>query len=360
MTKLHISSTLSLPIDFVTSTQAILAKKGSGKSYTASVQAEEMLAADQQIVAIDPTGAWWGLRSSADGKSSGFPIAVLGGEHGDVPLEATAGEVIADAIVCEHFSAVLDLRLFRKAEANRFMAVFLETLYRRNRDALHVFIDEADTVAPQKPFGDQARTLGATDDLVRRGRNRGIGVTLITQRPQVLNKNVLSQVDMLTSLRMNHPKDLAAIREWVEVHADLGQAKDMIASLPALPIGEAWVWAPASDVFERVKIRRRTTFDSGRTPKAGERAGSPRVLAPIDIAQLGKTIAETAERARANDPAELRAKIAELEKRLAERPAPAVETKIIERRILSEVELARLAKVVAATEAVIDRLDDVS
>ena len=33
----------SLPIELVTSTQAILARKRSGKSYTASVQAEELL-----------------------------------------------------------------------------------------------------------------------------------------------------------------------------------------------------------------------------------------------------------------------------------------------------------------------------
>jgi DNA helicase HerA-like ATPase len=58
MTKLKISPTLSLPLAaFVTSTQAILAKKGSGKSYTASVEAEELLEARQQIVAIDPTGS---------------------------------------------------------------------------------------------------------------------------------------------------------------------------------------------------------------------------------------------------------------------------------------------------------------
>jgi hypothetical protein len=317
---LKISNTFSLPLDFVTSTQAILAKKGSGKSYTASVQAEELLTAHQQIIAIDPTGSWSGLRTSADGRAPGFPIAVLGGEHGDVALEPLAGEVIADAIAADHFSAIIDLSLFRKGEALRFMATFLETLYRKNREALHVFIDEADVVAPQKTFGpDEARVLGATEDIVRRGRIRGIGCTLITQRPQVLNKNVLSQVDMLTALRMNHPKDLGAIREWVAVHGDEAQAKRMLADLPALPIGDAWVWAPASDIFERVTIRRRTTFDSGRTPKAGERRVAPRVLAAVDIAKLGATIAATVQRVKESDPKALKARVAELERQLAER-----------------------------------------
>ena len=86
--KLHIAETLDLPIDAVTQTFAILAKRGAGKSYTASVMAEEMLKAGQTIIALDPTGAWWGLRSQ-------FPVVIFGGEHADVPLEESAGEVVA-------------------------------------------------------------------------------------------------------------------------------------------------------------------------------------------------------------------------------------------------------------------------
>ena len=76
MTKqLHISEDLALPIEFVTQTQAILARKRVGKSYTASVQAEEMLRLQQQVLVIDYTGAWWGLRAGANGKAEGgYPI----------------------------------------------------------------------------------------------------------------------------------------------------------------------------------------------------------------------------------------------------------------------------------------------
>lgn len=360
---------MSLPLDeFVTKTQAILAKKGSGKSYTASVQAEELLELRQQVVAIDPTGAWWGLRSPAPGTRAGYPIAVLGGEHGDVPLEVTAGEVIADAIASEHFSAILDLSLFRKGELRQFMTAFLETLYRRNREAMHLFIDEADVVAPQKPMGDEARLLGACEDIVRRGRIRGIGCTLITQRPQVLNKNVLSQVDMLTALRMNHPKDLGAIREWVDVHGVEADAKRMIADLPALPIGEAWVWAPATDLFQRVKIRERYSFDSGRTPKHGERVAPPKTFAAVDIAKLGAAITATVERAKDNDPKALRAKVAELEKDVTrmkaaalERPtAKALPPKVVEKPVITDAQLARIEKLVIGAGEMTARASEIS
>lgn len=330
---LKIADNLNLPPDFITSTQAILARKGSGKSYTASVQAEELLKAGHQVVVIDPTGAWWGLRGSADGKGEGFPIAVLGGEHGDVPLQTTAGEVIADAIATEHFSAVIDLSLFRKGEAVSFMTAFLETLYRRNREALHLFVDEADAYAAQKPQKGAERCLGAIEDVVRRGRIRGIGCTLITQRPAVLNKNVLTQCEMLGCLRMSHPLDIDAVMEWVNVHADEDTADAMIESLPDLPIGTAWFWNPGHALFKRVEVRKRITFDSGATPKAGQRVAVPKTLAAVDIQKLGAAIAATVEKAKENDTRALRAEIAKLKAELAKKAKTEV------REVVKEVQV---------------------
>ena len=71
MTNLRIAKNFTLPRDAVTQTFAILSKRGSGKTYLASVMAEEMLERGLHIAVVDPTGAWWGLRSSADGKSDG-------------------------------------------------------------------------------------------------------------------------------------------------------------------------------------------------------------------------------------------------------------------------------------------------
>lgn len=324
---LRIAEDLTLPMDLVTWTQAILGKKGKGKTYKGSVQCEEMLEHGQQVVVMDPTGAWWGLRSSADGKDVGYGVTIFGGKHADVPLESTAGEVLANAIIADGFSAIIDLTAFTKGEEQRFCSAFLETLYRKNEKPLHLFLDEADVFAPQKPFGDEARTLGACQSIVRRGRIKGIGCTMITQRPQVLNKDVLSQVDVLTVLGMNHPKDIGAIDEWIAVHGDTKLAKEMMVSLPSLPRGDAWVWAPANDIFKRVTYRDRRTFDSGRTPKAGEKFSAPKVLAHVDLERLGETIKSTVERAKANDPKELRKRLAAAEARIAELESmPAVNT----------------------------------
>ena len=354
---IRIASLLALPMSFITSTQAILAKKRRGKSYTAQVEAEELLELGQQIVVLDPTGAWWGLRSAADGKSTGYPITIFGGDHGDVPLEATSGEALAHAIVTERFSAVIDLSLLRKNERLRFAADFLETLYRLNRQALHLFIDEADSFIPQKTFTpEQARCLGAGDELVRRGGIKGIGVTMISQRPQVVNKDVLSQIDMLIVLQMNHPKDLNAIEDWVVEHVNKDTAREMLASLPALPIGHAWVWAPEAKIFQRIEVRKKRTFDSGRTPKAGERLKPPKKLAKVDLERLGKTLSAAVEEAKANDPKSLRARVVELQKEVV--AAKKAKEKIIVKNveIVKPADLRRLEALVKKIDKLILRI----
>ena len=367
--KLRISDTLTLGADFVTSTQAILAQKGKGKSYAAAVEAEEMLEAGQLVVIIDPTDAHYGLRSSPDGRSVGYPIAVFGGDHGDVQLEPGGGAVLAEAIVRERFSAIICTETMTKGEELRFVGDFLETLYRKNREAMHLIIDEADIFASQQPFGGEMKTCGATDDIVRRGRKKGIGCTLVTQRASVLNKNVLSQADMLVALGCSHPLDMDAIDKWVRRNADPKLATEMMQSLPSLPRGEAWVWNPSAHLFKRIVIRQRHTFDSGATPKAGEKKREPKILAPVDIARLGQSMADAVQRQRENDPKALKAEVTRLKKandelaagaersikkQLERGPAKIVEkTKIVERAILKDGQLARIEKVIARTERVI-------
>ena len=75
----------TIPLEIMATHVAIVGKTGSGKTYTAKGLVERLLEANRRVIVLDPTGAWWGLRSKADG-APGFPIPVLGGEHGDVPL----------------------------------------------------------------------------------------------------------------------------------------------------------------------------------------------------------------------------------------------------------------------------------
>lgn len=322
MKTLKISKDISLPTDVVTQTIAILAKRRAGKSYTMRKLVEELLENEQQVVLVDPKGDQWGIRSSADGKAPGYPIVILGGEHGDAPLEASAGEVVAKLVVEERVSILLDLSTFRKHEIATFMAIFLETLYRLKareeyRTPVMLVIDEADAIAPQKPQKGEERMLGAADDIVRRGGQRGIGCALITQRSAVLNKNVLTQAQMLIVLRTIAPQDLAAMRAWIEVHGTVEEGKEMMESLPSLPVGDAWFWSPGwpttEGIFKRSHVLPITTFDSGATPAPGVKKVVPKNLADVDLEALKKQMSATIEKAKNDDPKLLRKRITELE-----------------------------------------------
>jgi len=326
---LRIAPNLSLPDEAVTQTFAILAKRGVGKTYTASVMVEEMLKSNLHVIVIDPIGVWWGLRAAANGKDAGLQIIIAGGDHADIPLEPSAGEKLAELVVENRLSIVLDLSLFRKNEQVKFMTDFAETLYRKNRNAVHVVLDEADAFAPQRPMPNENRMLGAIEDIVRRGRARGIGVTMITQRPSVLNKNVLTQIEVLVALRLTAPLDQKAIDEWIKTHAEEGQREQFMTSLPSLPIGTAWFWSPGwLDIFRKVKVRTRETLDSSSTPKVGQRIREPQKLADVDLEKIKKLIADTVERVEGNDPKALKKKIIELERQLATKKTDTIITQV--------------------------------
>lgn len=170
------------------------------------------------------------------------------------------------------------------------------------------------------------------EDLVRRGRARGLGITLVTQRAAVLNKDVLTQAEVMVALRTIAPQDRDAIDAWIRVHGSPEQREELMTSLPSLPVGTAWFWSPGwLDVFARVQVRRRETFDSSATPKVGQRPKAPGKLAEVDIEKLRERLAATIERAKADDPRELRRRIAELEKELRSRPTETKVEKVVER-----------------------------
>ncbi len=268
MSELKISENLSLPKESATWVLAYLAKRGAGKTYNAAVQAEEMLKANIPIGVIDGMGIWWGLRVSNDGKGSGLPIVVFGGEHADLPLNPDKATEMAKAIVESNISFVLDLSGFSKNVMRKIVQAFLDELYRINRVVRHVFIEEADMFAPQKPFGPEAiMCFSSVDNFIRRGGNHNLGCTLITQRTAVLNKDVLTQADCLVILRTLAPQDKEAIQAWVkeQTEEDKDKLKVFYDSLNDLENGEAWVWHPEKPaIYCRIKYRQRETFHATR------------------------------------------------------------------------------------------------
>jgi hypothetical protein len=354
MAGLRIAPGLHLDPDYVGGgTFALLAKKGAGKTYTGRVMAEEFWKAKVPFVVLDPMGAWWGLRSSADGAGEGIPVAIFGGEHADAPLERGGGQVLADLVVDEGLSMVLDMKTLGSRAAEReFAKAFLERLYRRNRELVHLFMDEADLFAPQKPQAGDQPLLGVTENIVRRGRNAGIGITLITQRPAVLNKDVLTQVDGLVAMRITGLTDRNAIDDWVRGHDDPELAAKVKPTLAGLANGECWWWVPELDVLKQVQVRASETFDSSPTRRRGDKRREPKSFADVDMAAIEKTMAATIERAKASDPKELRAEVARLKRELDQRPTEQVEKiEYVDVPVMKDEHVSQLEDAVEALSA---------
>ncbi|MEW6307272.1 MAG: DUF87 domain-containing protein [Verrucomicrobiota bacterium] len=320
-TELHLAPELALPIpiDAATQTFAFIARKGAGKTYAAGKLAEELLGAGVQVVVLDTVGNWYGLRIAADGKGDGFDIPVLGGLRGDIPLEISAGGLVADLVADTGRSVIIDISQFSISDYKRFATSFAEQLWQRKKaehhpTPLHLVIEESQTIIPQFVGKDDARMVGIFERIVRLGRNYGIGVSMITQRPQSVNKEALTQTECLVVLQVNGTHERKAIGDWI-VHQ--GMDEKLVDQLPSLPVGTAFVWSPQwLGIFQRVQIGRKRTLDTSATPKVGEKRVR-RELKPLDLAQLQERMQEVTERHKQNDPAELKKQIRELERRLS-------------------------------------------
>jgi hypothetical protein len=332
---IRLAQNLDLPLDVAATASAIVGIRGTGKTNTATVIVEQLAAHGQRSIIIDPLDVWWGLKSSADGKSAGLPVVVFGGPHGDLPLNDDDGDRIAEALATERVTAVLSLRHLRKGAQERFVTAFAERLYHlkgkaENRDRVLIAIDEASAFIPQQVTAGSARMVGAIEDLVRRGRASGIGVLLIDQRAASVNKNVLTQCELLIAHRQTHNLDRTAIRTWVEGNDSTGKAsKALFDTLAGIgqgdAIGEAWIWSPLFDLFERIRVNKRSTFDSSATPKAGAAPVVPTQMAAPDLDAL-RALLEHQEDLAKEDPkgkasskelAELRRELVEAKREIA-------------------------------------------
>lgn len=359
MKHLKIAEGLTFPIDAVTQTMAAIGRRGAGKTYLATMMAEQMLDVGAQFIGLDPVGNWWGLRVDADGKSKGKEIFVIGGEHGDVPLVPEAGARIARLLVEKRISAILDLTNFRIGERKRFAAEFAEEFFhlkKSQRSPVHLAIEEAQVFIPQRPMPDEARMLGAFESIVRIGRNYGIGSTLITQRPQSVNKEVLSQVECLCVLQVNGTHERKALEDWVQ---EAGADRTLVGELPGLHRGEGYVWSPSwLRIFKKVRFNKKTTLDTSATPEVGHETMSA-TLSEVDVEALKTDLSEVIKKAQEDDPKALKRRIAELER---QKPIPAVkaEIKTVERAVLKDSQISRLQAESERLQKIADKCKEVA
>lgn len=316
--KIEFAEGLSLPIDAATQTFGILARKRGGKSFAAGKLVEGFYENDVQFVIISPVPNWYGLRLAADGKKPGLDVPILGGLRGDIPLSADAGKLIADTVVDTGRSFVLDVSQFSLGERKRFVTAFGEQLWQRQKGLhdprpIHIVLEEAQLFIPQNPMPDERHMLGIWTEIVRLGGNVGIGITIISQRPQSVAKEALTQVECLVVLQVSGVPEKKALKEWI---VEKGLDLNLLDELPSMKTGEAYIWSPQwLQHLGRHKVLPKWTFDSGATPKVGVKRIQAE-LKPIDLEALKAQMSETVKKVEENDPSALKKRVRELEHQL--------------------------------------------
>jgi len=254
MSVLNLGPELTIPLeDVVGQCVAILGIRGSGKSNTAGVIFEELLQAHYPMSLVDIDGEYFGLKEKYE------VLVVGGGDHADVELNmATAGEV-ADLSLREGVPVILDVSDMLSDERERFVFDYLTRVWAlagRLRTPYMIGIEECHEFIPQ---GVRTPLKDVIARIALRGRKRGLGAVVISQRSAKVEKDVLTQAGMLFLHRVVHEADMRVYGEllpWRKL-----EAKETVSKLG---IGECIFMSGAA--VRKVKVRVRHTFHGGYTP----------------------------------------------------------------------------------------------
>lgn len=248
---------------------AILGIKGSGKSNTAAVLMEELLAAGIPICVVDIAGEYHTLKEkfeniSVVGKSLKADI--------DVPLSPDNARDIAEKIYTNGFSSVVDISGLRSAPSKREsgdVTVYREDLLEPFFDEIWhlaarleiptvIFLEEAHNWIPQSR-GSTPSLRNLFVDIAAEGRKRGLSLIMIGQRSARIHKDTLTQADIAFLHRVRHPTDLKVYTDMIPRAPRW--VRDRVYKLKN---GEALVLH--NDQVLRPQMRLRVTRHVGSTP----------------------------------------------------------------------------------------------
>jgi len=136
------------------------------------------------------------------------------------------------------------------------MALF-ELRKRGKIPPLMLVIEEAHNYAPQQGTASSTKILRT---IASEGRKFGLGLSIISQRPAKVDKNILSQCNTQIILRVTNPNDLRAIGNSVE-----GLTKGSLEEIQRLPVGVALVTGGKIPMPLFVEIRPRETKHGGES-----------------------------------------------------------------------------------------------
>ena len=242
---------------------SVIGNKGSGKSHTLAVLAEEAHRNRLPFIYYDVNGDAASLRQLGD------DVLVIGRDQSD-PMRK-AHYLVDDAVRMPHdyirllledgFSLVIDLSGRAIEQKAGFFAVFAGTHFEMAesiREPVMTLIDEAHIFAPQRRArGQQVASLDALTAIMSDGRKRGILLALATQRATFLNKDVLFGMNVRLFGKITWYPDFETVKPYLPPGT-------RFENLRGLATGHYYI--VSENAYGKIHIKPRTTPDLGGVP----------------------------------------------------------------------------------------------
>lgn len=287
---------------FVGRCTALLGITGSGKTNTAAVLIEELLAGGLPLTIVDIEGEYWGLKER-------FEILVAGkSEHSELLLNPENAGALAQTSIERGISVILDLSEYTEEESYTCLVEYFTALWdtaSKVKRPYQIVLEEAHEWLPE---GVRTPLKTILTRIALRGRKRGLGIMLMSQRSAKVAKDVLTQASLLFLHKVVHPTDMKVYKDLIPLPPV--EVEKMVGGLQP-----GHVVAINNHTPQIAQIRLRHTFHAGSTPTLEEDA--PPELRKIDeklLHDLQQLIAKSSPVAK--DDKRLEKRIKELEELL--------------------------------------------
>ncbi len=235
--------------ELVTGRTCVIGQSGSGKSYTIAVLCEKLLQNNIAFCIVDTEGEYFSLKEK-------FEVLWVGGSQADINIESVDFSDLIQKSIKSNVPLILDVS--DVLEQRKIVADFASKLYEIESDVREPYlliVEEADKFVPQSKD-----SLKEIEEISKRGRKRGLGLLVATQRPSLVNKNILSQCGNQVIGKLTTENDLKAVDLFFADRKEL-------ELLPKLNPGEFFVMGNIAKEKVKIKVSQRVTQHKGLTPK---------------------------------------------------------------------------------------------
>jgi hypothetical protein len=235
--------------ELVTGRTCIIAQSGAGKSWSIAVLCEQLCRARIGFCLIDTEGEYFSLKDR-------FSLLWVGSNEAcDVDIERVDLRELMRNAICSRTAVIYDVSETEMREKATMLTEILYDLESELKKPYLLIVEEADKFIPQS-----RESIKKIEEISRRGRKRGLGLMIATQRPSLVIKNVLSQCNSQIIGKLSIENDLKAVSVFFS-------SRKEVEELATLEPGEFFVMGSLSREKVKMRFRDRETEHRGLTPK---------------------------------------------------------------------------------------------